>query len=229
MLWLPYSFPPHPLSPLLWGGGGGKPPLLPRHGPWGAMRQRILGSHTPPFHRRMVITTQFSVLPCCTAAQTILYHSRWLLIVLWPWPSVHLGQLAPTTLPQCRVVSNPCSAGLSLSLSLAFRSVGFALFLCASPTSSTSVSRPPSLSVSPSLSPRVSLSLSLLALSFSPSPHPPQGLFLCLCLILHPPAGYPLSGISPFAWRCAQQRVEEPYSVSGYRVCLPEERSLEQP
>ena len=37
---------------------------------WGAwaMRQRILGSHTPPCHRRMVITTQFSVLPCCTAA-----------------------------------------------------------------------------------------------------------------------------------------------------------------
>ena len=34
------------------------------------MRQRILGSHTPPCHRRMVITTQFNVLPCCTAAQT---------------------------------------------------------------------------------------------------------------------------------------------------------------
>ena len=35
-----------------------------------AMRQRILGSHTPPCHRRMVITTQFNVLPCCIAAQT---------------------------------------------------------------------------------------------------------------------------------------------------------------
>ena len=34
------------------------------------MRQRILGSHTPPCHRCMVITTQFGVLPCCTAAQT---------------------------------------------------------------------------------------------------------------------------------------------------------------
>ena len=34
------------------------------------MRQRILGSHTPPCHKRMVITTQFNVLPCCTAAQT---------------------------------------------------------------------------------------------------------------------------------------------------------------
>ena len=89
------------------------------------MRQRILGSHTPPCHRRMVITTQFSVLPCCTAAQTssvplqvafdcalalAICTSRWLLIVLWPWPSVHLGQLAPTTLPQCRLVSNPRSA-----------------------------------------------------------------------------------------------------------------------
>ena len=30
-----------------------------------ALRQRLLGSHTPPCHRRMVNTTQFSVLPCC--------------------------------------------------------------------------------------------------------------------------------------------------------------------
>ena len=30
----------------------------------GAMRQRILGSHTPPCHRRMVITTQFNVSEC---------------------------------------------------------------------------------------------------------------------------------------------------------------------
>ena len=29
-----------------------------------AMRQRILGSHTPPCHRRMVITTEFIVLIC---------------------------------------------------------------------------------------------------------------------------------------------------------------------
>ena len=46
---------------------------------------------------------------------------------------------------------------------------------------------------------------------------------------LLPPACHPLSGISPFAWGCAQQRVEEPHSVSGYRVRLPEERSLGQP
>ena len=38
--------------------------------------------------------------------------------MLWPWPSVHLGQLAPTTLPQCRLVSNPCSAGLLRPLAL---------------------------------------------------------------------------------------------------------------
>ena len=36
-------------------------------------------------------------------------------MVLWHWPSVHLVQLAPTTLPQCRLVSNPRSAGLFLS------------------------------------------------------------------------------------------------------------------
>ena len=67
-------------SPQPRGGGGGRPlgfgrPLPPqltvgRRSRWGAMRQRILGSHTPPCHRRMVITTQFNVLPCCTAAQT---------------------------------------------------------------------------------------------------------------------------------------------------------------
>ena len=33
--WLHYSFPPHPLCPLLWGGGGEKLPWLPRHGPLG--------------------------------------------------------------------------------------------------------------------------------------------------------------------------------------------------
>ena len=38
-----------------------------------------------------------------------------------------------------------------------------------------------------------------------------------------------LSCMSPFAWGCAQQRVEEPHSVPGYRVRLPGQRSLEQP
>ena len=40
---------------------------------------------------------------------------------------------------------------------------------------------------------------------------------------------HPLSCVSSFAWGCVQQRVEEPHSVPGYRVRLPEERSLEQP
>ena len=35
-----------------------------------AMRQTILGSHTPPCHRRRVITTLFSVFSRCLAAQT---------------------------------------------------------------------------------------------------------------------------------------------------------------
>ena len=43
------------------------------------------------------------------------------------------------------------------------------------------------------------------------------------------PVCHPLSRISPFAWGPAQQRVEEPHSVPGYRVRLSEERSLEQP
>ena len=52
------------------------------------------GSHRPPCHKRMVITTQiqcFALLHCTAALQgkPVLYHSRWLLIVLWPWPYVH--------------------------------------------------------------------------------------------------------------------------------------------
>ena len=195
------------------------------------------------------------------------------------WLPVHLGQLAPTTLPQCRLVSNTRSAGLSLplsfslflSLSLAFFPLslslcdplcdplslslshkgGFGMFggslsppgfepsstrkkRCAIPTelrrdafcavaltcSALYLYLPLSLCVSRSLSP---------SSSSAPSSQPPQGFFLCLCRLLHPPACCPLSGISPFARRCAQQRVEEPHGVSGYRVCLPEERSLEQP
>ena len=72
----------------------------------GAMRQRKLGSHTPPCHRRMVITTLFSVLLAALQRRPALYHTRWLLAVHW-----HRGQLAPTTHPQCRLVSNPCPAG----------------------------------------------------------------------------------------------------------------------
>ena len=52
-----------------WGGGG--------------MRHRKLGSHTPPCHRRMVITTLFSVFLAALQRKPVLYHTRWLLIVLW--------------------------------------------------------------------------------------------------------------------------------------------------
>ena len=55
----------------------------------GAMRQRIMGSHTPPCHRRMVITTQFSVLPCCTAAQTSSVPLCFGLGHLYIWVSSH--------------------------------------------------------------------------------------------------------------------------------------------
>ena len=76
------------------------------------MRQRILGSHTPPCHRRMVITTTlFSVLLAALQRRPVMYHTRWLLTVHWLWPSEHRGQLAPTAHPQCRLVSNPYPAG----------------------------------------------------------------------------------------------------------------------
>ena len=75
------------------------------------MRQRKLGSHTPPCHRRMVITTLFSVLHAALQRRPVLYHTRWLLAVHWHCSSGHQGQLAPTTHPQCRLVSNPCPAG----------------------------------------------------------------------------------------------------------------------
>ena len=42
------------------------------------------------------------------------------------------------------------------------------------------------------------------------------------------PLCHPVSCVSSFAWGCVQQRVEEPHRVPGYRVRLPEERSLEQ-
>ena len=66
-----------------------------------------------------------------------------------------------------------------------------------------------SLFVLPSLSVCVSPSLPLLAPLCSLSSASLR-VFLCLCCSLHPPACRPLSGISPFARRCAQQRVEEP-------------------
>ena len=60
-----------------------------RHVKGGALRQRILGSHTPPCHRRMVITTLFSVLLAALQRRPVLYHTRWLLTAHWLWPSGH--------------------------------------------------------------------------------------------------------------------------------------------
>ena len=70
--WRPRRLPLRGLWDGLWGGGGRRcsGALLRLSGCAGAMRQRKLGSHTPPCHRRMVITTLFSVFSCCTAAQT---------------------------------------------------------------------------------------------------------------------------------------------------------------
>ena len=53
------------------------------HSNRGAMRQRKLGSHTPPCHRRMVITTLLSVLLAALQRRIVLYRTRWLLTVLW--------------------------------------------------------------------------------------------------------------------------------------------------
>ena len=47
------------------------------------MRQRKRGSHTPPCHRRMVITTLFSVMLAALQRRPVLYHIRWLLTVHW--------------------------------------------------------------------------------------------------------------------------------------------------
>ena len=75
------------------GGGRGGGVFLPGVGGGGcscrgsAMRQRKLGSHTPPCHRRMLITTLFSVLLAALQRRPVLYHTRWLLAVHWHWSS----------------------------------------------------------------------------------------------------------------------------------------------
>ena len=141
---------------------------------------------------------------CLAAVQRrpVQYHSRWLLIVLCL--SVHVGQLAPNTLPQCRLVSNSRSGVLSLSLSLSlwpFCSVGLSVCVCVSPSLS--------LCVSPSSASQGVFSFSSPSLggfpSFSPSPP-----FLSAPLspeslprLTPPSACWLISGISPFAWRGA--------------------------
>ena len=49
---------------------------LARYSDIGAMRQRKLGSHTPPCHKRMVITTLFSVLLAALQRRPVLFHTR---------------------------------------------------------------------------------------------------------------------------------------------------------
>ena len=83
------------------------------------MRQRILGSHTPPCHRRMVITTLSSMF-CLAALQRKLdqcrmlpcvRHSRWLLKVLRLFGSARSHH--PPTTP---VSLKPLALWASLSL-----------------------------------------------------------------------------------------------------------------
>ena len=161
------------------------------------MRQRILGSHTPPCHRRMVITTQFNVLPCCTAAQTSLVPLRVAFeCALAVWASGHLGQLAPTTLPQCRLAWYSRSAGLSLT----------DLSLCGPLSLSLRVS---------SSSPPLHLRLTPHTLKGVSLPLRPRHQFLSVSLfpvslpLLTPPPPFACrynSGIPAFARRRAQQR-----------------------
>ena len=138
------------------------------NGYWARIRPRVTGAWSSPH----------SSVFCLAALQRrpVLYHSRWLLIVLWPWPSVHLGQLAPTTLPQCRLVSNPCSAGLSLSLSL------WPFALWASLSFSAPCPLPLPLCLSLPLSLCLALSLPSRPFFFSLSPPSPGGFFVSLPL-----------------------------------------------
>ena len=68
------------------GRGGG---ASIARGPQRAMRQLKLGSHTPPCHKRMVVTTLFSVLLAALQRRPALYHTRWLLAVHWYCGSGH--------------------------------------------------------------------------------------------------------------------------------------------
>ena len=150
-----------PCAPLLGGHeatdtGLAYAPVSQAHGhhhtfAW-AMRQRILGSNTPLCHRRMVTTTQFSVLPCCTAAQTSFvplqeaFDGAFALAIC---TSGSPGTNHPPTVPVTGLVSNPRSAGL-LSLSGLFLCGLLFLCVCLAHTLSLCVSPFLSLCVSPS-------------------------------------------------------------------------------
>ena len=142
-----------------------------------AMRQRILGSHTPPCHRRMVITTQFSVLPCCTAAQTssvplqVAFDGALALAISTSRstrthnpPTVPVS-LSPSLCGSLSLSGLSLCGLLSISLCLA-HSLSLSLCVCVSHSLCLSVSRP--------LHPPK---------GFSFPSHPPQGVFLPF----HPP------------------------------------------
>ena len=169
------------------------------------------------------------------------------------WRPTHPGQLKPTTLPLRRLAPDSCSVGLSPTLSLPFspalslapHSLSLSSLLLLSvlfPLHPTL-----SLSLSPSLSPKKKGGCGSFGVSLSP-PGVRTILYrteeVC-CIHWATTIGYlhhvlqsffptPSCVSSPvmrifFRWGRAQQRVEEPHSVPGYRVRLPEERSLEQP
>ena len=96
----------------------------------GAMRQRILGLHTPPCHRRMVITTLSSMF-CVAALQRKLYqcrmlpcvrHSEWLSKVLRLFGSARSHH--PPTAPVAPVSLKPLALWASLSLCFSSPSQG---------------------------------------------------------------------------------------------------------
>ena len=141
----------------------------------------------------------------------------------------------PTPWEQCRLVPSSCYVGLSPPLSLSRSPVlSLSLLLFGPPPIA-----PHSLSL-PHKGVFAMFGGSLSPPGFEPSSEHRRGTVYLLSYdellsallfrpVLRPPACHPLSGIWPLAWGCAQQRVEEPHSVPGYRVRLAEERSLEEP
>ena len=121
-----------------------------------AMRQRILGSHTPPCHRRMVITTLSSMF-CLAALQRkpdqcrmlpCIRHSRWLSKVLKLSGSA--GSHHPPTAP---VSLKPLALWVSLSLCASFSSPSQGGMSYSSPSQGgfSSSSPSPQVSLCPSL------------------------------------------------------------------------------
>ena len=99
-------------------------PCIPVGSGAGAMRQRILGSHTPPCHRRMVITTLSSMF-CLAALQRkpdqcrmlpCIRHSRWLSKVLRLFGSArtHHPPTAPVSLKPLALRASPGPADMAL-------------------------------------------------------------------------------------------------------------------